>query len=132
MSKILNGIIVVVMIALIATFVVSAVSIQSQTTNILSTYAARREELATRQQQIQDMILTLNATLQNEMINQQAIATELGIQVNNTNITPPVNSVTAPPVIVPTTPVVSTPVQQPVVTPTPVSQPVVVRRTRAS
>jgi len=132
MTKIFNAIIVVLMIALIATFIVSAVSLQSKTDKILSTYAARREELSTRQQQIQDMIVSLNSTLQTEVIKQQVIATQLGIKVNNTAITPSANSVLTPPpaVVSQPTPIVSTPVPQPVVTPPPVTMPT--RRTRAS
>ena len=121
MAKIFQTIIVVLLIALVATFIVSAVSLQSKTDKILTTYAARREELAARQLQIQDMIVALNSTMQTEAVNQQALATELGVKINNT--------VVAPPVVVPTTPVVSTPVQQ---TPPPVVTQPIRRVTRAS
>jgi hypothetical protein len=99
------------MIILIATFVVSALSLQNKTDKILSTYAVRREELAARQLQIQDMIISLNSTLQAEMMQQQAIATELGIKINNT-ITTPANT--------PATPIASTPTPSPIVVPQPV------------
>jgi uncharacterized protein YxeA len=111
MTKILNTIIIIVMIALIATFVVTAISLQNKTNQVLTQYSARREELATRQQQIQDMIVSLNSTLQAETIKQQEIAAQLGVQINTTAITPLVT--------VPTTPVASTPTPQAPVIPQP-------------
>jgi hypothetical protein len=123
MAKILNTIIVMIMIALIATFIVSALSLQSKTDKILSTYSARREELAARQQQIQDMIVSLNSTLQAEMTNQQAIASDLGIKINSTISAPQPSQP-----VVNTNPVVSNPPPQPPV----VTQPTPRIITRAS
>lgn len=88
MTKIFNTIIVMIMIALVATFIISAISLQDKTDKILSTYSARREELAGRQQQIQDMISSLNSTLQSEIEKQQAIATQLDIKINETASAP--------------------------------------------
>jgi hypothetical protein len=112
MTKIFNAIIVVIMIALIATFIVSAMAMQTKTNNILTAYSARREELAGRQQQIQDMIVSLNSTLQSEIANQRVLANELGVKINETVSAPkPVvntTTTTTKPVVIPS-PVVSTP-----------------------
>ena len=115
MTKTFNIIITVVMIILVAAFIVSAISLQSKTDQILSTYSARREELAAKQLQIQDMIVALNSTLQSEIGKQNVIATRLGTKVNTTVSTPqPVINQPTPP------PVVTNPAPQPVVTqPTP-------------
>jgi len=123
MAKLINTIIVAVMILLIATFVISALSLQSKTDKVLTTYSARREELATKQQQIQDMIVSLNSTLQSQMEAQQVIATQLGVKLNTTIPAPVVQP--SQPVSTPA-PVVSTPPPQPVPTPQPM------RRTSAS
>ena len=124
MAKLINTIIVAVMILLIATFVVSALSLQSKTDKVLTAYSARSEELATKQQQIQDMIISLNSTLQSQMEAQQVIATQLGVKLNTTVPAPVVQP--SQPVSTPT-PVVSTPPPQPVPTPQPMR-----RVTRAS
>jgi len=123
MAKLINTIIVAVMILLIATFVVSALSLQSKTDKVLTAYSARSEELATKQQQIQDMIVSLNSTLQSQMEAQQVIATQLGVKLNTTIPAPVVQP--SQPVSTPA-PVVSTPPPQPVPTPQPM------RRTSAS
>jgi len=107
MTKILNIIIVVLMIALIATFIVSAVSMQGKTDKIAAAYALKREELLTRQQQIQDMIASLNSTLQSEIGRQQAVAAQLGTQTNST--------MSAPTPIITPAPAVPTPPPAPVV-----------------
>jgi len=134
MTKILNAIIVVIMIALIATFIVSALSLQSQTDQVLSTYSARREELAARQQQIQDMIVSLNSTFQSAVSQQQALSTEIqkmGVQVNTTLITPSMNVPSAPVAVAQqpavSTPVVQTPAAPIVASPTPPRSRVVTR-----
>ena len=88
MTKILNAIIITVMIALIAVFIVSAISLQSKTDKVLTQYSAKREELAAKQQQIQDLIVSLNSTLSAEAVKQQQIATQLGITINTTTIAP--------------------------------------------
>jgi len=131
MAKVLNAIIVVVMIALIATFIVSALSLQNKTDQILSTYSAKRDDLAARQQQIQDMIVSLNSTFQAAVSQQQSLSTEIqnmGVQVNTTLITPSMNVPIAPTASVvnsqPSAPVVSTPVAQAPAAPVVVSQPV--------
>jgi len=131
MAKVLNAIIVVVMIVLISTFIVSALSLQNKTDQILSTYSAKRDDLAARQQQIQDMIVSLNSTFQAAVSQQQSLSTEIqnmGVQVNTTLITPSMNVPIAPtaPVVnsQPSAPVVSTPVAQAPAAPVVVSQPV--------
>jgi uncharacterized protein YxeA len=114
MTKILNAIIIVVMIALIATFIISAVALQNKTDKVISTYSARREELASRQQQIQDMIISLNSTLQSEVGRQQNISAQLGIKFDNVKATPPAS--------VPVTPAVTQAPTPQVVVPTPVKR----------
>ena len=89
MTKILNVAIVLVMIAVVVTFVVSAISLQNKTDKILSQYSVRREELAGRQQQIQNLIITLNATVQSESENQKILAEQLGIALKDINATLP-------------------------------------------
>jgi len=128
MTKILNTIIVVIMIALIATFVVSALSLQNKSNNILTTYAARREELAAKQQQIQDMIVSLNSTFQAAVSQQQALSSEiqtLGAPINTSLITPSMNVPAVPqvPSIQQSTPAVMTPVAQAPPAPVVVTQP---------
>jgi len=115
MTKIFNAIIVVLMIALIAVFIVSAVSLQSNTDKILTSYSVKREELATKQQQLQDMIVSLNSTLQSEVEKQQVIAAQLGLQLNSTVSAPtPIVTTTPAPVVTPA-PIIAPP--QPVPTP---------------
>jgi hypothetical protein len=130
MTKIVNTIIGIILIALIATFIVSAVSLQGKTDTILSAYAARREELAGQQQRIQDMIAALNSTLQSEITRQQAVAAQLGIQTNNTASSP------QPPISQPTptvvTPTPTTPAPQVPAAPAPVVYQPSPRVTRAS
>jgi len=89
MTKALNIIIVLAMIALITTFVVSAISLQTKTDNILLQYSVKREELATKQQQIQDIIATLNSTIQTESNNQKIMAQKLNVTLQNTTVALP-------------------------------------------
>jgi uncharacterized protein YxeA len=130
MTKILNAIIVVIMIALVATFIISAMSLQSRTDSILSTYSARREELAARQQQIQDMILSLNSTVQQEMGKQQALTnqiTTLGNQINSSIV-----AAASAPIVTPTAPTAPTPAFKATTSPTVISRPAPRVVTRAS
>jgi hypothetical protein len=117
MTKTINTLIIIAMIALVATFIISAISLQSKTDKVLTSYSARREELAARQQQIQDMIVTLNSTLQSEIERQQNISAQLGIQFNDTISAPKiVANKTSPSISTPTIPTPPVVVKKPVVT----------------
>ena len=107
MTKTTNIIIVALIIALITTFIVSAVAMQSKTDKTLSTYTARREELSAQQQQIQSMIISLNSTLQSEVEKQKIVSDKLGVKSNYTAAAPVITEPT--PAVVQPTPVVTTP-----------------------
>lgn len=87
MTKTLNIILVLAITVLITSFVVMAVSLQKKADLVLSQYSIRREELATKQQQIQDIVLTLNSTLQMELENQRTIAEQIDTTLKNINAT---------------------------------------------
>ncbi|MGV8086945.1 MAG: hypothetical protein ACP5N1_04910 [Candidatus Woesearchaeota archaeon] len=89
MTKVLNAILVILMIAVIATFVVTAISLQNKTEKVLSEYSIRREELAGKQQQIQDLVMTLNSTIQTESEKQQVLSEQIAVTLKNINATLP-------------------------------------------
>lgn len=128
MSKVLNIILVALMVVLVATFLVFAISLQTKTDKVLSQYAIKREELAGRQQQIQDLVATLNSTIQTEVQNQKVIADALNVTLKTTNVTPPKNVTTTSTATTSaaTTPKTTTVQSQPAPAPAPV------RVTRAS
>ena len=95
-------IIILIAIFEIAIFFAGYMYMQQKTKNINESYLARREELITKQNNLNSLILDLNRTLQQEITNNNALSSELasksgqpstgGSGSTGTSNPPPVNN----------------------------------------
>jgi hypothetical protein len=113
MTKLTKKSIIVTSLLLIVVLIFSRVYIQSKLTNndaILNEYNSKRQELSTKQEQLQSQINNLNVMLQTEITRQNSLSDQLSqLTGQPSNQINPVNSPTIPnqpapaPVVVPQT-----------------------------